>query len=105
MVEDVDVASAEAACVSDEVSKLEGHFVHEAKGAAARGLGELNTVGLELGERVDGQVFGAELALDGRDEIVPDRAEVRAPNTGSEDREQRAGVGEQETLLPVDPEQ
>ena len=76
----------------------------EAKGAAARGLGELNTVGLELGERVDGQVFGAELALDGRDEIVPDWAEVRAPNTCSEDGEQRVGVCEQDALLPVNPE-
>ena len=105
MVEDVDVASFEAARVSDEVSKLEGHLVHEAKGAAARGLGELNTLGLELGERVVAQVFGVQLALDGRDEIVPDWAEVRAPNTCSEDREQCVGVGEQETLLPVDPEQ
>src|SRR5216110_1009331 len=98
VVEDVDVASSEAARVSDEVSKLEGHLVHEAEGAAARGLGELNTVGLELGERVGGQVFGAELALDGRDEIVPDRAGVRPPNTCSEDREQRAGVGEEDAL-------
>jgi hypothetical protein len=91
--------------VSDEVSKLEGHLVHEAEGASARSPGELNTVRLELGERIGGQAFGAELRLDGGDEIVPDRAEVGPPNIRSEDREQCAGVGEQDALLPVDPEQ
>ena len=80
MVEDVDVASFEAARVSDEVSKLEGHLVHEAEGAAARGLGELNTVGLELGERVGGQALSAEFGLDGIDEVVAKWAEIRASN-------------------------
>jgi hypothetical protein len=51
VVKDVDVAPAEAACLSDEVSKLEGHLVHEAERAATRRLGETNTVRLKLGER------------------------------------------------------
>ncbi len=105
MIEGVDVASAKAARVSDEVAKLEGHFVHEAEGAAARGLGELNSVRLELGERVGGQALSAEFGLDGLDEVGAKWAEIRASNTCSEDGEQRAGVREQETLLPVDPEQ
>ena len=63
--------------------------------------------GLEFGTFVGGHCNDAitGIALDGRDEIVPDRAEVRAPNACSEDREQCVGVCEQETLLPVDPEQ
>src|SRR5438876_12117016 len=104
-VEDGDVASADAARVGDEVSKLDSHLVHEAEGASARGLGEPNTVRLKLGERVGRQVLCAELALDGRDEVCADRAEIRAMNACPEDGEQRAGVCEQETLLPVDPEQ
>jgi len=105
VVEGVDVGSAEAARVRDEVSKLESHLVHEAKGASARGLSEPNTVRLKLGEGVGRQVLCAELGLDGRDEVVADRAEIRAMNACPEDGEQRAGVCEQETLLPVDPEQ
>jgi len=87
VVDVVDVAAAQAVLVGDDPSELERHFGHEAEGAAARGLGELDTVRLESRECVGGQVFGAELALDGRDEIVPDRAEVRPANTCSEDRE------------------
>ncbi len=92
VVEDVDVAPAEAACLSDEVSKLEGHLVHEAERASARRLGETNTVRLKLGERVGRQALRAKLGLDGRDEVVVDRAEIRAMNACSEDGEQRAGV-------------
>jgi hypothetical protein len=54
VVEDVGVASAEAARASDEVSKLEGHLAHEAEGAAAPRLREADAVRLELGERVGG---------------------------------------------------
>jgi hypothetical protein len=54
VVEGVDVASADAARVSDEVSKLEGHLVHEAESAATRGLGELYAVRLDVGEGVGG---------------------------------------------------
>ncbi len=86
MVEDVDVASAEAARVSDEVSKLEGHFVHRAERAAARGLGKPNTLGLKLGERVGRQALRVELDFDGRNEVDAERAEIRAANTCPEDR-------------------
>jgi hypothetical protein len=105
VVECVDVASAEAASVSDAVSKLEGHLVHEAERAAARGFRETNGVGVKLGKRVGRKALRAKLGFDGRDEVVADRAEVRAPNAYPEDGEQRAGMREQETLLPIDPEQ
>src|SRR6266487_2885554 len=105
VVEYVDVASAEAACVSDAVSKLEGHLVHEAERAAARGFRETNGVGVKLGKRVGRKALCAKLGFDGRDEVVADRADVRAMNAYPEDGEQRAGMREQETLLPIDPEQ
>ncbi len=57
MVEDGDVASAEAASVRDVVSKLEGHLVHEAERAAACRLGETNAVRCKLAERVWRQVL------------------------------------------------
>jgi hypothetical protein len=56
-VEGADVAVAEAACISDSVSKVDGHLVHEAEGAAACRLGEANGVGVELGERVARQAL------------------------------------------------
>jgi hypothetical protein len=86
VVEKVDLAAAEAARVSDEVSELEGHLVHEAEGAAARGLGEPSIVRSKLRERVGGEVLCAELGLDGIDEIVAERAEIRAANARPEDR-------------------
>jgi hypothetical protein len=49
--------------------------------------------------------LSAKSSLDGRDEVAADRAEIRATNACPEDGEQRAGVCEQETLLPGDPEQ
>src|SRR6266511_247388 len=81
------------------------NFVHEAECAAARGLGKPNTLGLKLGERVGRQALRAELDFDGRDEVDAERAEIRAAYACPEDREQRAGVGEQDALLSVDPEQ
>jgi hypothetical protein len=90
VVEDVGVASAEAARASDEVSKLEGHLVHEAEGAAARRLREADAVRLELGKRVGGpyvvsrarareyqirrvDVKRARFGLPGRAEASPDQ--------------------------------
>ena len=52
MVERSSVAAAEAAGVSDLVSKVGGHLVHEAEDAAARRLRETNGVGIELAEGV-----------------------------------------------------
>src|SRR6266508_1080508 len=62
-----------------------------------------HSVGLGTGGRA--QALRAEFGLDGIDEVVAKRAEIRAANTCPEDVEQRAGVGEQDALLAVDPEQ
>ena len=87
VVDVVDVAAAQAALVGDDRSELEPHFGHEAEGAAARGLRELDAVRLESRECVGGKAFCAELGLDGFDEIATERAEIRDVDTYAEDRE------------------
>jgi hypothetical protein len=98
VVEIVDVVAAEAALVGDDPAELERHLGHEAERAAARGLGKPKIVALELGERVGGESFRAELSLDRVDEVVAERTKIRDMNACPENREQGAGVGEQEGL-------
>jgi hypothetical protein len=50
-------------------------------------------------------VLCAQLGLDGSDEVAADRAQIRATDACPEDREQGAGVGEQDAFLSVDPKQ
>jgi hypothetical protein len=59
-------------------------------------------VALELGERVGGESFRAELSLDRVDEVVVERTKSRDMNAPPENREQGAGVGEEEAPLPLD---
>ncbi len=51
--------------------------VMNAEGAAARGLGKLQIVAIEVGERVCGKPFPAQLILDRLYEVVAQRAEIR----------------------------
>src|SRR6266542_639600 len=90
-------------CSSDLPSELERHLGHEAERAAARGLRKPNFVALELGERVGGESFRAELSLDRVDEVVAERTKIPDMNASPENREQGAGVSEEEALLPLDP--
>jgi hypothetical protein len=55
MVKGVDVAVAEATGISDLVSEMDGHLVHESEDAAACRLRETNGVRVELAERVGRQ--------------------------------------------------
>ena len=57
MVEGVDLAVAEATGISDLVSEVDGHLVHESEDAAACGLRETNGVRVELAERVGRQAL------------------------------------------------
>src|SRR6266540_4331839 len=103
VVEMVYVGAAETAPVSDDPSEFERHLGHEAERAAVRGLRKPNIVAVEFGECVGGKSFRAEFSLDRVDEVVAERAEIRYLYAHPEDREQSAGLGEQETLLPLDP--
>src|SRR5712691_7873501 len=77
-VEDADIAVAEAACISDSVSKVDSHLVHESESAAACRLGESNAVRVELGEGIGRQGLCAKFRLDGVDQVGADRAQIRA---------------------------
>jgi len=76
VVEIVDVAVAQTACVTDDPAELEGHFGHEAEGAAARGLCEQKIVWLKTRERVGGKAFCAKLDLDRLDEVAAELPEI-----------------------------
>src|SRR6266540_2818186 len=102
VVEMVYVGAAETALVSDDPSEFERHLGHEADRAAVRGLRKPN-IAVEFGECVGGKSFRAEFSLDRVDEVVAERAEIRDMNASPENREQGAGVGEEEALLPLDP--
>ena len=93
---------AQATLVGDDPSELERHFGHEAEGAAARRLRELEPVRLERCERFGGKALGAELCLDGLNEVIAKRTEIRNVDSDPEYRQQGARVGEQKTLLPFD---
>lgn len=105
VVEVVDVAAGKATVASDLVANLECHLVHEAEHAATRGPGDPDVVWLKPPERVRREGLGAEFGLDGRDEIRAGRPEICAPDARPKDREQCAGMGEQETLATIDPQQ
>ena len=105
MVEVGDVDVLEAAGLCGDVLDFEGHLGHVAERAAAYRLGDSQRLGLEFRESVGRQAVGAQLGLDECREGGADRAEVGNSNRCSEYREQRSGVGEQEALLPRDPEQ
>src|SRR6266511_6160825 len=55
-------------------------------------------------EKVSAGRLCAELGLDRLDEVVAEWAEIRNVDTYSEDREEGARVGEQQTSLPLDPD-
>jgi hypothetical protein len=57
MVEGADVVVVEAAGISDSVSKVDGHLVHEAEGAAACRLCEANGVRVEQAEGIGRQAL------------------------------------------------
>src|SRR6266568_269461 len=78
LVEAADVAVLEAASVGDDPLEFERHFRHESEGASVRGLGNPDAVSLQIRERVSRQILCSELGLDGVDEVVAERAEVRA---------------------------
>ena len=74
VVEASGVAGVEAAFVVDLVAEVGRHLVHEPEDAAACCPREENSVGVEWTENVERQALGAELFLDGSDDIRAERA-------------------------------
>jgi hypothetical protein len=94
VVQNARVALVEAAGVRDRVLQVGRHVVHEAEDGAARGLGYLDGVWIELTEGVSGEPLRGEFRLDRRHDERPERAKVAGSDVGGEHREQRPGVGQ-----------
>ncbi len=86
-------------------SDLERHLVHDAKHNLAGGLGDLKIVGVKAAEHVARQTFIEQGGCEQIDDAALERAQIGGADGGDEEREQRARVGDQETLAPVEPEQ
>src|SRR5205085_10983045 len=71
----------------------------------AGGLGDLKVVGVKAAEHVAWQTFIEQGGCEQIDDAALERAQIRGADGGDEEREQRARVGDQETLAPVEPEQ
>src|SRR4051812_25984469 len=98
------VTAAEAAGGGDGVVDVDGHVVHEAEHAAARGLRDLKRSRVELPERVRCQPLRVECGLDDADNVRPERAQLRRARARDEDGKERASVREQQALAPLEPE-
>jgi hypothetical protein len=105
VVELVDVGGVESAVVGDVRLEFERHLLHEPERVSARGLRGPNVMAVKLRERVGWWSFRSQRGLDCFHDVVAQRMQIRDTDAGPEHGEQRAGVGEQETLLPLDPEE
>ena len=97
------VAAVESAVVGDVPLEFGRHLFHEPERASARGLRDPNVIAVKLRERLGGESFRFQLGLDRLDDVVAQRTQIRHTDASPEHGEQRAGVGEQETFLPLDP--
>lgn len=105
VVEVVDVDVPEAAGLVDLPAALERHLVHHPEHVPARGLRQLDAVGVEATEYLGGEPFLEQRVLDDPDDARPDRTQVRDANVGEEDREERPGMDEEQALASVEPDQ
>ena len=88
----------------DHQAAFERHLVHHAEDVAARRLGEADVVGVEAAEGVDRHSLLEQCAFEQTDDPPSDRAQLGEADIGDEDREQRAGVDDQQALAPIEPE-
>lgn len=74
-------------------------------GFRGHGLGDLKILGVKAAEHVDRQTFIEQGGCEQIDDAALERAQIGDADGGNEEREQRARVGDQKTLAPVEPEQ
>ena len=94
----------EAAGLVDVPAALEGHLVHDAEHVSACCRREADVIRIELTQRVDGQLLVEQRRLEQVDD-ASDRTLVGHADVGNEDREERAGMDDQQALASVEPEQ
>lgn len=104
VVERADVADVDPALELDLVAEVEGHLVHEPEDAATRRPRDMDVFGVESTENVARQALRAKLFLDGSDNVRTRRAQLGEADVYAKDGKQRVGVGDQQTLAPIDPE-
>ena len=105
VVEVIDVHVPETADLVDVPAALERHLVQCPEHVFAGCLRELEVIGSEAAEGVDGESLLDQGAFEQLDDAASDRAQVSDAHVGEEEREQCAGMDDEQALAAVEPEQ